>query len=108
MVWDERREAKFKMVKIMAYSMLVAIPVILLAMTYLVTPGNETGGQVDMMLYLLLILSVFQPMVYPFIERLQVNNYKKSQQSQMTPDQLFFSLSMIKFAFVEAIFLYGL
>ncbi len=108
MIWDDKREANFRMVKIMAFLMLVAMPIILLGMTYLVTPQDSKGGQNDMMLYMLLILSVFQPMVSPFVVRLQVDNYKKNQQSKMTTDQLLSNLNIIKFAFVEAIFLYGL
>ena len=108
MMWNEKREANFRMVKIMAWAMMVVIPIILLGMTYVVEAKPQTGGQVDMMFYILLILSVFQPMISPMIERMQIDNYKKNQQSQMTPDQLFFNLGMIRGAFVEAIFLYGL
>jgi len=108
MYWDDKANASFRMVRIMALIMLVAMPIFFLGMTYLMTPQGSQGGQNDMLLYMLLIVSVFQPMVSPFIVRLQIDNYKKNQQSQMTTDQFLLSLNIIKFAFVEVIFLYGL
>ena len=47
-------------------------------------------------------------MAFTFIERIQVSNYKNSSMTGMTTEKLYTTLSIIKFAFVESIYIYGL
>ena len=108
MIWDDGKEATMKKVVRLALMMLVVAPVIHVAIALLLTVTKKIGGEYDMMLYILLIVAAFQPFVLPILERVQVSNYLRNQQSRMTPDQFFISVSTIKFAFVEAISLYGL
>ena len=60
------------------------------------------------MFYILLILALVQPLIIPFIEKFQISNFRKNLKSKMTPEQLYFSVSIIKYTFVESIYIYGL
>ncbi|UCD63632.1 MAG: hypothetical protein JSW34_12950 [Candidatus Zixiibacteriota bacterium] len=108
MYLDEQRQARFKTVRLIAYAMLGAAPLIYIVIAYLLSIPARHGGEQQMMLYILLIVAIVQPSVVKFIERFQVTGYQKNTQSQMTPDNLFFTLSIIKFAFVETIYIFGL
>lgn len=107
-VLDEKKQAVLKLVVVLAYAMLVAAPLVNLFVAYLATIAGQQGGEVKMMLYILLILSVFQPAAAKFIERFQINSYKRAEQTKITPENLFTTISVIKFAFIEGIYLYGL
>jgi Na+/melibiose symporter-like transporter len=108
MHWDEAKLAWFRQIRLFAIAFLIVAPLIYLVVAYLVPMPRQEGGQVDMMLYILLIVAVFHPSVVNLIERFQVSSYRKSTQSAMTPENLFMTLSIIKFAFVESIYIFGL
>ncbi len=97
-----------KLVTLLAYAMLVAAPLVNVFVAYIAKIARQGGGEHEMMLYILLILSVFQPLTVKFIERFHITNYQKAEETKMPPENLFTTLSVIKFAFIEAIYLYGL
>ncbi len=107
-VWDEKKLAWWKTIKLMAMAFLVVAPVIYLAVAYFVEMPGQQGGQIQMMLYILLIVAIVDPALAKFIERFQISSYRGSKQTKMTPDNLFFTLSIIKFAFVEMSYIFGL
>ncbi|MDH4158238.1 MAG: hypothetical protein OEW00_13285 [candidate division Zixibacteria bacterium] len=100
--------AQFKRVRLFAFLILVAAPLVYLVIIYAVPFPRKSGGEYDMMLYILLIVAMIQPAAYLFIERFHLTIQRQQRPSAMQPDRLFFTLSLIKFAFVEAIYIYGL
>jgi len=107
-LFDEKRQAALKLVRLLAWAMLVAAPLVNLFVAYIAKIERHEGGEYDMMLYFLLIVSIFQPATARFIEHFQITSYQKSEESKVTPEGLFTTLSVIKFAFIETIYLFGL
>lgn len=102
------QEAQFRTVTIIAVAALIVAPLLYLIMAYLVTVPSRGDGEQQMLIYILLIVGTVQPVLLPVIEKSQVNSYRKNIDSSMTPSNLFTTLSIIKYAFIEAIYLYGL
>ncbi len=100
--------ARFERVRLFALLFLVAAPAIYLVIIYTLRFSQRSGGEYEMMLYILLIVAMIQPAAYPFIQRFHLTMRGRHREPVMQPDQLFFTLAIIKFAFVEAIYIYGL
>lgn len=98
---------EFKKAKLLAAMLLAAAPVIYLIVAALVKIPAKTGGEYDMLFYILLLVGISQPAVLGFVERSQIASYRRSQ-TAMSPAQLFAMIAIVKAAFVEAIYIYGL
>ncbi len=98
---------EFKKAKLLAAMLLVAAPVIYLIVAALVRIPAKTGGEYDMLFYILLLVGISQPAALSFVERSQIASYRRSRTS-MNPAQLFSAIIIVKAAFVEAIYIYGL
>ncbi len=90
--------------------MLVVAPLLYLGIAYLQEmEGIAPGYAVDLTVYLLLAVGILEPSVYWLIERSQIAHYRESGgRSKMSPSQVYFTLSVIRMAFVEAIYVFGL
>jgi hypothetical protein len=66
------------------------------------------GTPDNMIIYLLLMVAIGSPALVPIIARSQILIFKSSQNSKMTPMNLFFASSLIGLTFVEAAYIYGL
>jgi len=88
--------------------MLIAAPAAYLIVVKILQVAPKIGGEMDMMFYILLIVAAVQPATGLLIERFHVKNFRVSRNSRMSPAQLFTSISLIKFALVESVYLYGL
>ncbi len=99
---------EFKKSKALAVALLIAAPAAYLVVAYVIEIGPVTGGEVDMLFYILLIVAVVEPAVVPLIKRFHLIRYRSGGTSRMSPGQLFTSISLIKFALVESIYVYGL
>ncbi len=108
MVWDEKRQARWQIIRIVAFAFLVAAPLVYLTVMYLVSIPPQEGGHIEMMLYILLIVAIVEPATAMYIERFQITSYRANQPTNMNLDNLYFTLSIIKFAFVEVIYIFGL
>ena len=105
---NEEQTAQLKLVKLFAFFMLVVFPVIYFFVAFYVKVPLKTGGEQEMLFYILLIVGMVQPVVLPFIEKIHIKNYRKNKNSAMSPSQLYTTISIIKMAMVEAVYLYGL
>ena len=108
----EQIEKQLRTIRIIALAMLVVAPIIYLviAMVMNLQPPPE-GTPHDLIVYLLLIVAIGSPAFVPIIVRLQIQTFRSSEnreKSKMTPINLFFTVSIIGMAFVEAIYIYGL
>lgn len=100
---------RFRFVKMLTIFMLVVAPVIYLIVAYSIPAGElavEPGT--DLMFYGLLIIAIIEPAIYPLIERFHLNQRRPAAHKQMMVEQLYVTLSIIKMALVEAIYIYGL
>ncbi len=104
-----RNGGEFKIVRLLAFAMLIGFPLIILIVAqFLNIESLDTAGESLLIVYILLFIAMVEPAFLPLIERFQVKTFKTNSQSQMSPDQLFRSVSIIKLAIVEAIYIYGL
>lgn len=103
---DARQEREFTKLRIVALALALA-PLIYLIVAYALDPG-EPEASVDLLFYLLLLIALLSPVVAPIIERSQVKQYRTATATAMTPAQLYTTTGIIKLAFAEACFTYGL
>lgn len=94
---------------IIQWALLVAAPLFYLLVASIIgAQDHELQPGSDMIYYILIIIAMVQPLVYVLLERFHIANYKRSQVSAMQPGQLLFNLMIIRFALIEAIYIYGL
>ncbi len=91
-----------------AFAMLIVMPVIFLISMFIVSPPQQSGGEIEIMLLILLIVGMLQPLAIPIIEKVQCQNWLKEKSETKNPAALFVTLSIIKSSFIEAIYIYGL
>ena len=104
----DNQSGELKKTWILAVILLIGAPIIYLIIIGSLSIAPRTGGEVDLLFYIFLIVSIVEPVLIPVIERYQINMYQKSRFSRMSPGQLFTSISIIKFALIETIYIYGL
>ena len=99
---------QLSLIRMIAFAMLVIMPLVLLALMFVVSPPKQSGGEIEIALLILLIVGMFQPLVLPVITRIQIQNWQEENSENKSPAILFFMLSLIKFSLIEAIYIYGL
>ena len=99
---------EFKKSQALAVALLVVAPAVYLLVAYAIQIDSRTGGEADMLFYILLIVAIVEPAVAPLIRRFHLNRYRTGGTSRMSPGQLFTSISVIEFVLVELIYIYGL
>ena len=105
----EAGEKEYKKTKFLAMVFLIIAPLIyILLVSFVIKPAANFEPKQAFIFYMLIVISISQPMAYTFIERIQISNFKKSTITSMTPEKLYTTLSIIKFAFVESIYIYGI
>lgn len=100
---------RYRFVRILALFMLVVAPVIYLIVALAIPekPGAPEPGT-KLMLYGLLVIAIVEPIFYPLIERFHMKQVRPARSRKMMVEQLYVTLSIIKMALVEAIYIYGL
>lgn len=99
---------EFKKSLALAVALLVVAPAVYLLVAYAIQIDPRTGGEVDMLFYILLIVAIVEPAVAPLIRRFHLNRYRPYGTSRMSPGKLFTNISVIEFVLVELIYIYGL
>lgn len=99
---------EFRKTKLLALALLVAAPITYLIIAIVTDIPLKAGGEHKMLFYILLIVSVVQPSALGPIEKFQIRNYRRNLQSIMNPAQLFTTINILKFAMIEAIYIFGL
>ena len=112
-VIDETTEKNLKTVTIITWAMLVLAPIAYLVVGWLmrdraaVQAGGVQAGK-DVLVYILFVLAMVQPAMAFVIARFHISQFKTNPQSGTNPVNLFTTLSIIKMAMVEVIYIYGL
>ena len=99
---------QFRTARIITLAMLIFLPLVFLLVMYIVEIQEQTGGQIEMMQYILLIVGMLQPLTILIITRVQIQFWQKSVLEKKTPASLFLSLALIKLSMIVAIYIYGL
>ena len=68
---------QLSLIRMIAMAMLVIMPLILLALMFVVSPPKQSGGEIEIALLILLIVGMTQPLVIPLISRIQIQNWQK-------------------------------
>lgn len=108
----EQIEKQLRTIKIIAIAMLVGAPIVYLVIASgMNMQGPPEGTPENLIVYLLLMVAIGSPALIPVIVRSQIQTFRSNQnhqKSKMTPANLFFTISIIGIAFVEAVYIYGL
>lgn len=99
---------QLQLIRIITFSMLVFMPLVFLALMFVVDPPQQSGGEIEIMLLILLLVGMLQPLTIPIISKIQIQNWLKEESETKSPAALFVMLSIIKSAFIETIYIYGL
>jgi len=95
--------------RILAIGMMVVFPIVYLVVGFTKAGDNMTlQGASDIVFYMLLFMAIVTPMLAPFISRVQIANVKKTPDSKVKPAGLYMTVSLVKFALVEACYIFGL
>jgi len=101
-------ESLYRTLTVVRFAMLVAAPPIYLLVAYVVGTDNFTpDNSIVFLLYALLIVGLVQPAVAVPIERLMVANARKEPVTALSGSALYLSISIIKMALIEPIYIYG-
>ena len=100
---------RFRLVNLLALFMLVIAPVIYLVVAYAI-PEKQAAPEpgTKLMFYGLLVIGIVEPVMYPLIERFHLKQAPAARDRKMMVEQLYVTLSIIKMALIEAIYIYGL
>ena len=98
----------FKTTNKLAFSTLIFSPIVYLFVIYFVKLPGRHGGEIEIMQYILMIVGTLQPLTIHLIAKVQIDFWKKSKLEKKSPASLFFSLALIRFTLVLAIYVYGM
>ncbi len=108
MMLTDHDQTQFRITRMVAYVLLLAIPMVCLILVYSLDMTSKRGGEYDMVLYILLLVAMVEPALAFLLEKMQVENYKQSKSPSSSPAQLFTSISIIKLALVESSYLFAM
>lgn len=105
----EKEQAQFRTVRLIAFAMLVAAPILYLVVGSLLEMQElAEEGTSDMVMYILLIVALAQGGLVKLLQRFQIKTFRKNPRTGSTAAQLYVTLSINTAAMVEAVFLFGL
>lgn len=126
MQWTDELKKQYRALLIIAFSLYISAPIIYIFVVNMLSQTKEvTNPELTPLAYILLGIGLIQPLILPIIERAQIAAYQKNPSNPtqkinpiagfpsanpeaVKPMALFTTISIIKGAVVEAIFVYGL
>jgi hypothetical protein len=107
--YDEQTEKQLRVLRIITWLFMLVGPCAYLAIAQLIdAKGVEARAGNEILLYLLLAVAIVNPFFAPLIVRAETSKFRKGLSQVKSPAQLFFTLSIIQMAMVEATYIYGL
>ncbi len=126
--WTEKQNKQYKYFLYFALTYYIVCPIVYFIVPNVIDKGeSRASGEIDMMFYILMIIAIVEPIVYPLIEKFQISTYKKNPDKMSSgggtqsfgflsdnapqpgsPMALYFTLSLIKATLVVACYIYGL
>lgn len=108
MTVPENAAKELRTTRLLAGVMFGLSPLVLVVVAGVVKIPHQSGGQTDMVFYMLLVIAMVQPAVLPLVERFQIANYRRQPRGKVAQGQLATSIYLTKFALIEGVFVYGL
>jgi len=112
MVPEDELNKRYKQALIIAVLMLVAIPIIFVALAAFVQTEKirpiPAEDSYKFMFYMIGLVAFVEPFVYLLVRRVQVGNFRKNTETKMTVGQFVLNQEITRFAFVSSIYVYGL
>lgn len=105
---NDQKEKTKKRITLLAILFFIVTPVIYIFPTFITSPPQLNQAANEMVIYILLIVAVVEPVLYPLVERFQIAQYKRVQNSTMSVYQLYQTCFLIKATLVNSVFIYGL
>jgi F0F1-type ATP synthase membrane subunit c/vacuolar-type H+-ATPase subunit K len=100
-------EKQLRTLRLITWAMLVGAPIIYLVVAQIQTAYLEARAGNELLLYILLVVAIVSPATAFVVEWFQMSQFLSTQASEMQPINLFFTISIIKLAMVEATYIYG-
>jgi MFS family permease len=109
MIIEEKTLKQFRLTRLMAIGLLVFSPVTYVLIAWQVGRDlYEPSAGNDLVFYILLIVGAVSPALCPLIAKSQIIEFRKKPRGIEEWARLFLTLSIIRFAFAESSFIYGL
>ncbi len=107
MILNEEQKKEIKRGMLVSLMTFVVGPILyFLIVLYIETPVPADGPK-ELLYYMLLGIAVFEPALYPLLERFQIAGFKRANSPMLTTAKLLSTLMIIKGAMVNAIYIYG-
>jgi hypothetical protein len=107
--YDDATEKQLRILKLITGLFMVVGPVAYLVVAQVMdAQGIEARAGNDVFLYMLLCLAIVNPIFAPLIARAETTKFRDGRSQAKSPVHLFFMLSIIGMAMVEASYVYGL
>ena len=101
-------EAKqFLTIRIIAFAMLLASPLLYLHIAYLQSQHVATMSPPEILRYIQFFIAFVTPPVAIMIERIQIKAFRSGAAKQTTPAALFQTISIIKMACINSAYIFG-
>lgn len=100
-------EKQLRTLRFVTWALLVGGPILYLVVAQIQSEYLKAPAGNELLLYILLIVAIVSPAAAFVIERFQISQFLAAQASEMQPIDLFFTVSIIKMAMVEAVYIYG-
>ncbi len=105
---DDKQKKEFKKTIMLAVSFLLIAPVMYLTIIiFVLQPAAQLKPAQDILLYILIIVALLLPIAHKIVRKVQIINFKNGSQTGMTIASLYTVLSIINFAMVESIYIFG-
>lgn len=101
------QEKQLRTLRFITWAMLVGAPIMFLIVAQIQSEHLDTRAGNELLLYILLIVAVVSPATAFAVERFQVSRFSSTPTSEMRPINLFFTISIMKMAMIEATYIYG-
>jgi len=105
--YDEAEERQFKVLRVVTWAILVVAPFIYLFVANLLRPQMPAAAGNEFVFYILLLVSLTEPGLALVVEQIQLQAFKARGRTDMKPINLFFTISLIKMAMVEVVYVFG-
>ena len=104
---DETLEKEHKKVRLLAIVFLIASPVFLFYLALRFDNNQLFPENGDTIYYILLSIAILEPFLYQIVERVMMKRARQGKDNKITPAKMYLNISIIRFALVNAIFIYG-
>ncbi|MEW5796652.1 MAG: hypothetical protein AB1772_09885 [Candidatus Zixiibacteriota bacterium] len=102
-------QPNWRVVTILTWAMLVVAPAVYLIIALFVdAKGMQAPAGNDVVFYILFVVALTDPLLAFIIEPSEIGKFKAGKSAAKTAGNLFLTVSIVKMAMVEAVYIFGL